>query len=46
MVMTTAGELPFYTQNLLINLLADLVYDYQEASSAEPDASNAEPTEG
>ena len=36
MVMTTAGELPFYTQNLMLNLLADLVYDYQEASGAEP----------
>lgn len=36
MVMTTAGELPFYTQNLLINLLSDLVHDYQEAKGAEP----------
>lgn len=35
MVMTTAGELPFYTQNLLINLLSDLVHDYQEAQGAE-----------
>jgi hypothetical protein len=35
MVMTTAGELPFYTQNLMINLLSDLVHDSQETSRTE-----------
>lgn len=35
LVMTTAGELPFYTQNLMLNLLGDLVHDYQETSGAE-----------
>lgn len=42
MVMTTAGELPFYTQNLMINLLADLVHDSQEASKARQEASKAD----
>ena len=33
MVLTNPRELAFYTQNVLINLLGDLMHDYQQASA-------------